>query len=125
MVGDPIILVNRIQSDLTFVADGRHYELKPGPNYGFVSGHAQFAMAQNPMFGSENYYTLDYESMVGVQGQTNCDPISDAELLVSLDKPERFDRAASGMPPKVAVKIAKLRGRQASAVSENVFATGR
>lgn len=125
MVGDPIILVNRTSGTLPFVADGRHYTLHPGPNHGFVSGHAQFAMAQNPVFGTEDYYTLDFQSMVGVQGQTPCDPISDEVLLDAFEKVERFDRAKSGMAAKVAVKVPTLRGRQASAANDNVFATGR
>lgn len=125
MVGDAIVLVNRTETPLQFVADGRHYVLQPGLNHGYVSGHAKFAMAQNPLFGSEDYHTLDYQSLVGVVGQTDCEPIPDEVLLAAMDKPERFDRAASGMAPKVAVKTRKLQGRVASASNDNVFATGR
>ena len=125
MVGDAIVLVNRTDTPLHFVADSRHYTLAPGLNHGFVSGHARFAMAQNPLFGTENYYTLDFQSLVGVVGQTECSAIPDEVLLAAMDSVERFNRAESGMAPKVVVKTRTIKGRVASAANDNVFATGR
>jgi len=129
MVGAPIILVNRVGEELKFVADGQHYVLQPGDNYGFVQGHAYFAMAQNPLMGSEDYYTLEFKSFVGVKGQTPCDPLSDEELLIGMDCLERFDRGSAGLRPAERVKpryrMPKGRtGEVVSAANENAMAIG-
>lgn len=104
LVGNPIILVNRTESLLHFVADGRHYELQPGENAGFLDSHAQFAMSQNPLMGSEDYHTLAFQSLVGVKGITECRPFTDDELLASYEAIDRFDRKGSGMRPAELVR---------------------
>lgn len=129
MVGSPIVLVNRTGDVLKFTADGQHFELQPGENYGYVEGHAYFAMAQNPLMGSEDYYTLDFQSLVGVKGKTDCTPFSDEQLLHAMESIERFDRKASGLRDKVAVKPRHPmpKGRQGgvtTAANENVLAIG-
>lgn len=129
MTGEPIVLVNRCDAPLSFVADGRHYELAPGDNHGYVSAHARFAMAQNPIFGTEDYYSLEFASLVGVKGQTPCDPIPDEILLRAMENPERFDRVASGLQAKVAVapKQRMPKGRfngMSSGAGSEAFAVG-
>ncbi len=106
MVGNQICLVNRIGEDLKFVADGQHHVLKPGDNYGFVEPQAYFAMAQNPLMGSEDYYSLEFQSLVGVKGDPTkpTTPFSDEELLKAMDSIERFDREASGLRAGARVK---------------------
>ena len=105
MVGNPICLVNRTGEDLKFVADGHHHVLKPGDNYGYVEPHAYFAMAQNPLMGSEDYYTLDFQSLVGVKGDPTrpTTPFSTEELIESYDQDERFNREVSGL--RVGTKV--------------------
>lgn len=106
MVGSPIVLVNRTGEDLKFVADSRHYVLTPGDNYGYVQGHAYFAMAQNPLMGSEDYYTQAFQSLVGIKGDPAfpCEPFSDDELLKAYESIERFDRSTAGLAPTQVVK---------------------
>lgn len=102
MVGSQIVLVNRTDAVLKFVADSIHYELQPGPNYGFVEPHGYFAMAQNPVMGSEDYYTREFRSKVGILGgplATDCSPLSDEELLVGMESIERFNRKTAGLAP--------------------------
>jgi hypothetical protein len=128
MQGNPVILVNRTSEPLTFVADSRHYILNPGDNYGFFEGHSRFAMAQNPLMGSEDYYTLEFKSRVGVKGETDCSPISDEELLAAMDEVERFDRSTADLAPvrRVKPRHAPPRGRQvAGQANENAFAVGQ
>lgn len=108
MQGSPIILVNRTSYPLDFTADSRFYTLAPGENYGYVQGHAQFATAQNPLMGSEDYYSLEFQSLVGIKGQTDCAPIPDDVLLAAVESHERFDRKEAGLAP---VKFVKPRHR--------------
>ena len=104
MVGNQIVLVNRTQHPLKFTADGRQYTLQPGDNYGFVESQAQFAKAQNPLMGTEDYYSLEFESLVGVKGEDECSPISDETLeMVNQTEAERFNRERSGL--RKAVKV--------------------
>lgn len=104
MTGEPCILVNRTSSPLEFVADSRHYKLLPGDNVGLNTGHAPFAMAQNPLMGSENFHSLEFQSLVGIKGVTDCAPIDEDELLVSYDKVERFNREEAGLAKVKTVK---------------------
>ncbi len=111
MVGSPICLVNRTGENLKFTADGQHFQLAPGDNHGFVQPHGYFAMAQNPLMGSEDYYTLEFQSLVGIKGQTPCEPYSDEELLKAMEKVERFDRDSAGLRPSRQIKLRPIRGR--------------
>ena len=124
MVGNPICLVNRTGEDLKFVADGHHHVLKPGDNHGYVEPHAYFAMAQNPLMGSEDYYSLQFQSLVGVKGDPTrpTTPFSTEELLASYDEDERFNRAASGMAPgtKIRAKHRPMQGRIASSLDTSL-----
>lgn len=106
LVGSQIVLVNRVGEPLKFVADGVHYELAPGDNYGYVEPHAFFAMKQNPLMGSEDYYTQEFRSLVGVRGREDCpcDPISDEDLLAAMDCLERFNRSTADLAPVNFVK---------------------
>ena len=127
MVGEPVVLVNRTPIDLQFTADGRHYVLKPGPNYGFVQGHSLFAVKQNPMWGTEDYSTLEYISMIGIEGNPDwpCDPISADELKAALDIEERFDRANSAeLRKKVKEKGKAARLARIDGANQNAMAIG-
>jgi hypothetical protein len=101
MVGSPIVLVNRTGENIPFTADSRHYILHPGDNFGYTEGHAQFAMKQNPLMGSEDYLTLEFQSLVGYKLDGKeiypCAALSDEELLASMDSRERFDRNGAGL----------------------------
>ena len=122
-----ITLVNRTSEPLKFTADGKHEVLQPGENHGFFAWQAYYAKAQNPLFGSENYYTLEFESLVGVKGEDNCDPIPEDVLIAALDKVERFDREADGLRPGVKVPNRHTpKGRAPSSMAgQNAFAVGR
>lgn len=131
LVGTPIVLVNRIGEDIQFVADGQHHVLTPGDNYGYVEPHAFYAMKQNPLMGSEDYYTTEFRSLVGVKGRADCpcDPISDDDLLAAMESIERFNRADAGLAPSQVVKPRSRmpRGRTGEVVgggSGNAMAIG-
>lgn len=98
MTGNPVCLVNRTDAPLAFTADGRHYVLEPGENHGFVEAHTRFALAQNPLNGTEDYATLEFQSKVGVKGNPAypVTPLTDEELLTAMDSVERFDRRTIG-----------------------------
>lgn len=106
MTGDPCVIVNRTSDPLTFVADSKHYTLTPGENYGLNTGHAGFAMRQNPLMGSENYYSLEFISLVGIKGSTDypCDPISDEAILEAMNSVERFSRKDTDLGPVKTIK---------------------
>ncbi len=103
MNGSPVVLVNRTARILGFVADGQHFELTPGDNYGLNSAQAEFAKRQNPQMGTEDYMTLDYMSLVGVKGQDPCDAVVETDAI------ERFDRTL--MPGAQHVVLVPVRGR--------------
>jgi hypothetical protein len=135
MVGEQIVLVNRVGEPLTFIADGQQHQLQPGDNYGFVDSQARFAMEQNPLMGTEDYYTLEFRSLVGVRKSVNnklvdktpCEPISDEDMLTAMECIERFDRKDSGLAPVKYVKPRHRmpRGRVADGVTGSVIATSR
>jgi hypothetical protein len=125
MTGNPVVLINRTSRVLTFVADGKQYELTPGENYGFNSAQARFAKAQNPLMGSEDYHTLRTESLVAIKGSKDpVDEISDEVLNAA--PLERFDR--SSMPGASNVKSIRARhqmlGRIEGAANEFSQAIG-
>jgi len=122
-----ITLVNRTPEPLQFTADGQHQILQPGENPGFFAWQAPYAKAQNPLFGSENYYTLDYQSLVGVKGEDDCTPFPVEELVAALDNVERFARERDGLRPGVKVPNRHTpRGRgPSSGANQNAFAVGR
>jgi hypothetical protein len=126
--GSPVVLVNRTQRVLMFVADGQHHQLAPGENYGFNSAQVYFAKAQNPQMGSEDYHTLEYTSLVGVKGAEgdDCSPIDESEDLGS--NGERFNYASLPDGGKGRVKIAArhqpIRGRIAGIAGAESMAVG-
>jgi hypothetical protein len=100
----PTKVINRTSRPLSYIADGRVYTLQPGVNI-IPSTHVRFAKSQNPVMGSEDYYTLSFDSLIGVDGKDDCSPIPD-ELLESAI--ERFDRSSmSAESRKVAVVEAR------------------
>ena len=129
MNGNPVVLVNRTNAPLTFTADGRSHALQPGKNYGFLEGHARFAKGQNPLLGSEDYYTLEYQSLVGVEGVDDCDPIP-TEVLEAVAEAEGFDM--NSMAPEATKNRRKLAAsfhpkkgtRIASGIDANAMAVG-
>ena len=124
----PAVLVNRTPDPLSFTADSQSHTLQPGENYGFFLWQAPYAKAQNPLFGSEDFYSLEYESLVGIKGIDNCEPIPEDALLAAMDKVERFDREANGMRPgvKIANRHSHTRGRAPSNnAGQNAFAIGQ
>jgi hypothetical protein len=130
VVGEPVVLVNRTSLPLTFVCDSRPYDLKPGPNYGFVQGHALYAIKQNPLMGSENYSTLGYQSLVGIEGNDEwpCEPITDEQLLEAWETGERFDRKSKDSPliqkVKAKAKAARLGRIDGGGAGANAMAIG-
>lgn len=97
ILGDDIVLVNRTTKPITFKADGRDHVLKPGDNYGFNTGHAEFAYKQNPVPGTADYGTLDFVSKIGIARPTgeilyDTSPLTD-EFLASMGDKEYFDLA--------------------------------
>ena len=98
--GNSICLVNRTDTPLSFVFDGRHYILEPGENWGYQEGHAAFALKQNPVMGSEDFNTTLFESLVGVKGNPEypCDALSDEVLLAHLESKERLNRKTTPRP---------------------------
>ena len=99
MTGNNIVLVNRTSKPLEFTADGRHYILTPGDNPGYVEGHAHFACHQNPLLGSEDFYTLQFTSLVGVKGEKALEdqwpisPIDDDTVELGKLEQERINRS--------------------------------
>lgn len=127
MVGDQIVLVNRTKKNLSFMVDGRSYTLKPGKNHGFVESQARFAMAQNPLMGTEDYLTLEYQSLVGIEGVNDCSEIPE-EVIEAVKEAERFDLASMAPAARknrvaVAARL-PLKGRVASGISANSNAIG-
>jgi len=124
MAGSPIVLINRTDRILEFVADGQHLKLLPGENHGFNEGHSFFAKSQNPLQGSEDYHTLDYKSLVAVKGtEDDAYPLDESELQGI----ERFDRSTMPGAEKVAVLKARhqvLRGYVRSAAGAESQAIG-
>lgn len=127
MLGEPIVLVNRTPKPLSFTFDGRQFTLKPGRNYNHFEVHGPFAKAQNPLMGSEDYLTLDFISLVGVEGKDDCSEIPAAVLEAAKDA-ERFDietltPAAKKNRTRVANNF-RQKGRIASEVNANTQAVG-
>lgn len=122
-----ICLVNRTTEDLQFTADGQHHVLKPGDNYGFFAWQAPFAKKQNPLFGSEDFYSLEFVSLVGEKGVDDCEPIPEKVLIAAMENPERFDREANGMRPakQIPNRFSIKKGRAPSTLAgQNAFAVG-
>lgn len=94
MIGKPIVLVNRTSRILTFTKDGREFRIEPGRNPGFTSDQVRFAKVQNPLYGSEDYNSRTFESLVGVEGTKDpIDPIPDEILAQAEQIGERYDRS--------------------------------
>jgi hypothetical protein len=127
MLGESIVLVNRTPKPLNFTFDGRSFSLKPGTNYGFHEVHEYFAKAQNPLMGSEDYLTLNFVSLVGVDGKDDCEPIP-VEVLNAAKEAERFDiETLTPAAKKNRTRLAnnfRQSGRVASAVTANTQAIG-
>lgn len=114
ITGDPVTLVNRRTATVvSFTADGRRYDLKPGLNYGYNSGHAEFAYKQNPLLGTQDYESLKFTSLVGIIAEDGevlypCDPIED-EIVVAAEGGEIFDIAT--MPDQAKHNRSVQKGR--------------
>ena len=122
--GSPVVLINRTPRILKFVADGQHYELVPGENYGFNEGHVPFAKNQNPKMGSEDYHMLTFETLVAVKGtKDDASPIAEEELQAI----ERFDRLSMPGADKIVlvpIRHKALRGNVASLAGASAYAVG-
>lgn len=124
----PICLVNRTPDVLQFTADGQSHRLTPGDNWGFFAWQAPYAKAQNPLMGSEDYYSLNFTSLVGVKGEDDCTPIPEEDLLAAMDQVERFDRVRDGLRPanRVPNRFSITRGRgPSSGAGQDAMAIGR
>lgn len=130
MIGKPVVLINRTSRPLFFVKDSRTFIVEPGRNPGFTSDQVRFAKSQNPLFGSEDYLTRKFESLIGVEGTKDpLDPLSDDVIAAAQEVGERFDRS-SFLEPKLQ-KVQKIRGRVvrsreevATSANENAMAHG-
>jgi len=90
MVGSIVCLVNRTPHVLSYVKDGREYDLQPGENW-VNSDQVRFAKAQNAVRGSRNPMDLSFESLVGLKagkGEKQLDDLSpiDEDTLAMLPK---------------------------------------
>lgn len=112
MIGTPIVLVNRTSRPLSFTKDGRTFTVEPGRNHGFTSDQARFAKAQNPLWGTEDYLSRKFESLLGVEGTKDpVDAIPDAVIDAARESGERFDRE-SFMDPRLR-KVDQIRRKHA------------
>lgn len=93
----PVCLVNLAPEPLKFTADSRQHTLQPGENWGYAIWQVPFAKAQNPVFGTEDYQTLDFKSFIAVKGVDDCTPYDKESYEISKLELERFNRAASGL----------------------------
>ena len=132
IVGDDVILVNRTSKPLTFKADGRDFVLKPGPNFGFNTGHAEFAYKQHPLPGTQNYDSLQFISLIGIKREDgveiyDCEEITD-EILEGAVGKEMFDVSTMPLEARAGRKVEKGRhmtGRgSVSPAGQNAMATG-
>lgn len=101
ILGDPIVLVNRTSKPLTFKANGQDHVLEPGDNFGYNTGHAEFAYKQHPVPGTADYGTLEFMSKIGIKRRDgtvlyDCSPLTD-EFLEQMADLEYFDVAS--LPP--------------------------
>lgn len=62
-VGNIVRIFNRTPYVLTATKDGRQFPIKPGYNH-VTSDIVFFARAQNPVMGTEDPGTLEYESLI-------------------------------------------------------------
>jgi len=116
ILGDPVVLVNRTTKPLTFKANGRDFVLKPGKNYGYNSGHAEFAYKQHPLPGTQDYQSLQFISLVGIMREDgtvlyDCEEIPDSVIESAVGK-EPFDLET--LPPSAKAGRTKEKGRYLS-----------
>jgi hypothetical protein len=133
IVGDEVILVNRTERPLSFKADGRDHVLKPGENYGFNAGHAEFAYKQHPLPGTQNYDSLQFVSLIGIIRASDgtvlydCSPIG-SDIIAAAAGKELFDietMPADAQKGRTVSKGRHLAGREtASLATANAIAAG-
>jgi hypothetical protein len=97
MIGSIVTIVNRTTRILKVTKNGLDMSLPPGETH-VTSDWVRFAKQQNPVPGTGNPFTLEFESLVGVKGtKDDISPISD-DILNALPA-ERLDR--SMLDPKL------------------------
>lgn len=77
-----VTLVNRTTRTLRGTWDGRVYSLLPGQNH-FPEAMARKFMEQNPIMGSEDYFSGQKEYLLGIA--ENNDPIEPVEQAESIE----------------------------------------
>jgi hypothetical protein len=86
---------NRTERTLEYMVDGRRYTLKPGLNT-VMDFHIPYAMKQNVVPGSgDPNVPSRFESLVGIPGRTNCDPLPEGldRSLLPRDRQNVVDKA--------------------------------
>ncbi len=89
-----VTLVNRSSKNLEGVWDGRHYELAPG-KHSFPRVQAEKFVAQNPVMGSEDPYTLEKLYLIGIE--ENGDDCSPIEQTASIELMNRRQMPNAGI----------------------------
>jgi len=81
-----VTLVNRTSKTLNGTWDGRQYKITPG-RHEFPEIQAMKFKEQNPIMGTEDPYTLQKESLIGIVEQgDNIDPIEQSDKVELLDR---------------------------------------
>lgn len=94
-----VTLVNRTTRTLFGTWDGRQHKIAPGKNQ-FPATMAQKFKEQNPIFGTQDPYSLDKQSLLGIEEDN--DPITPVEQSA---KVELLDRSKLQGPAAEAVEL--------------------
>lgn len=88
-----VTLVNRTSKSLKGTWDGRHYDLAPG-KHAFPEIQAVKFKEQNPLMGSEDYYSGEKQYLIGIE--EHGDPLTPIEQSDSLTLANITEKLASG-----------------------------
>lgn len=100
-----VTLVNRTSSDLNGLYDGKQHKLPAGSRTQWPESIAQKFKEQNPVMGSENYYTGDKQSLLAIVEQGD----DDGPIEQSTAK-ERWDRSQIPTPAGMVTETVKGHG---------------
>lgn len=88
-----VTLVNRTSKSLKGTWDGRHYDIVPG-KHSFPEIQAVKFKEQNPLMGSEDYYSGEKQYLIGIE--EHGDPLTPIEQSDSLTLANITEKLASG-----------------------------
>ena len=74
---DTVTLINRCNQDLSGMWDGQSRLFKANSKtHGIPREAAGIILGQHPVMGSEDFYDpTSFDSLFGIEGETNCDPL--------------------------------------------------